>query len=93
MAVLMIIKRLSTYVSPTITSDPAHATLHVCKQQIASGNKLLLVILHSNWLIVVFITVIHGTHLSATNTTDTTTLHVCKQQEIVSCDKLFLVIH
>ena len=29
-----------THVSSTITSDPA--TLHVCKQQIVSGNKLLL---------------------------------------------------
>ena len=44
MAVPMTIRLvLGTHVSPTITSDSA--TLHVCKQQIASGNKLLFMIL------------------------------------------------
>ena len=44
MAVPMTIRLvLGTHVSPTITSDLA--TLHVCKQQIASGNKLLFMIL------------------------------------------------
>ena len=44
MAVPMII-RLGIHVSPTITSDPEHATLHVCKQQqVASGDKLFLML-------------------------------------------------
>ena len=42
--VVLVTIRLCTHVSLTITSDAT--TLHVCKQQqIASGNKLLLVIL------------------------------------------------
>ena len=42
MAVPMTIRH-GTRMSPTITSDAA--TFQPCKQQIASGNKLLLVIL------------------------------------------------
>ena len=42
--VLLMIIRLCTHLSPTISSDTA--TLHVCKQpEIASGNNLFLVIL------------------------------------------------
>ena len=42
--VLLMAIRLGTHLSPAICSDAA--TLHVCKQQqIASGNKLFLVIL------------------------------------------------
>ena len=41
---------------PTVTSDPA--TLPVCKQQIASGSKLLLVILQTLMLM----TIKRGTH-------------------------------
>ena len=54
----------SVHVFPTITSDAK--TLHVCKQQqIASGNKLFLVIytLVSNWLMAVPMTIRLGTHI------------------------------
>ena len=44
MAVPMII-RLGIHVSPTITSDPAHATLHVYIQQIDVA-LLLSIVLH-----------------------------------------------
>ena len=49
--------RLGTHESPTITSDPA--ALHVCKQQIASGNKLLYIsdTLVSNYLNVLSMTI------------------------------------
>ena len=42
--IVLLMTTLGTHLSPTISSDAA--TLHVCKhQQIASGNKLFLVIL------------------------------------------------
>ena len=40
--------RLGTHVLHTITSDPT--TFHPCQQQIASGNKLLLLIKNENHL-------------------------------------------
>ena len=84
MAVPMTI-RLGTHVSPTITSDPV--TLHVCKQQIVSGNKLLLVI-----LIVVLITIRLGTHMPRplTINSDATTFHPCNQQQIASGNKIVI---
>ena len=69
--------RLGIHVSLTITSDGK--TLQVFKQQqIASGNKLLLVIdiLVSNWLIAVPMTIRLGTHVSPTKTFDPATLHI-----------------
>ena len=83
--------RLGTHVSLTITSDVT--TFQPCKQQqIASGNELLLVILDSNLLIILLMTIRLGTHLSPTIFSDAVTLHVCKQQQIASGNKLFLVI-
>ena len=70
----MIIK-LGTGVSPTSTSNAA--IFQPCKQQqIASGNKLLLVILDSKLLIVLLMTIRLGTQLSPTISYDATTLHV-----------------
>ena len=71
MAVPMTI-RLGTHVSLTITSDAT--TFQPCKQQqIASGNELLLVILDSNWLIVLLMTIRLGTHLLPTISSDAAT--------------------
>ena len=84
--------RLIVHVFPTITFD--FKTLNVCKQQqIASGNKLFLVILYfSNWLMAVPMTIRFGTHVSLTITSDATTFQPCKQQQIASGNKLLLVI-
>ena len=45
-----------------------------------------------NWLIVLLMTIRLGTHLSSIISSDAATLHVCKQQQIASGNKLFLVI-
>ena len=75
--------------SATITSDPV--TLLVCKQQIASDNKLLYNYdtLIPNWLIIVLMAIRLGTNVSHNTNSEATTFHHCKQQ-IASGNKLLL---
>ena len=46
----------------------------------------------SNWLMAVQMTIILGTHVSLTITSDASTFQPCKQQQIASDNKLLLVI-
>ena len=81
--------KLGTHVSPTIASDLV--TLHVCKQQITSGNNIIIDALIPNCLIVMSMTVTLGTRVIPI-TPDATIFRVCNQQ-ITSGNKGVLVIH
>ena len=84
--------RLGTHVSLKITSDvttfqPCTTTTNSLRQRVVISDTL-----DSNLLIILLMTIRLGTHLSPTILSDAVTLHVCKQQQIASGNKLFLVI-
>ena len=59
----------------------------------ASGNELVLVILKTNLLIVMLMTIEIGTHVPHNINSDATTFRLCKQQQRASGNKILVVIH
>ena len=65
--------RLGTHVSATVTCEATNYLFITAT--IVSGNELILVtLLDSNWLVVVWITIILGRHVSLTASSDPATI-------------------